>query len=173
VSVVFGDSSLTTNAFAFSEAPCGYAITVAVTPPPELSAYPSLLTYNAASQTFDVNFLASRQHWNLIGSSLQVKVTATLDLPMGATPTEYPYDQTMLTQEFTWKLDLLTPCPTTMLSSQVLEDVLVYTAVEGSQGFVFTQEIPVFKDDLADQFNINGVGCGGQTLEIKVDGAPI
>jgi len=28
----------------------------------------------------------------------------------------------------------------------------------------------VFKDDLADQYSINGVGCGGQTLAISVDG---
>jgi len=52
----------------------------------------------------------------------------------------------------------------------VLEDVSVYVAVEGTQGFAFTQEIPVFKDDLADQYDTNGVGCGGQTLEIRVDG---
>jgi len=102
-----------------------------------------------------------------------VQVTATLDLPLGATAAEYPYDKTILTQEFTWKLDLFTPCPTTVLSKQVLEDVSVCVAVEGSQGFAFTQEIPVFKDDLADQFSTNGVGCGGQTLEIKVDGALI
>jgi len=55
----------------------------------------------------------------------------------------------------------------------VLQDVTVFVAVEGSQGFTFTQEIPVFKDNLADQFNINGVGCGGQTLTIEVDGVLI
>jgi len=143
---------------------------VAITPPPELSAYPSLLTYDEISQTFDVDFLASTEHWDLIGSSLEVQVTATLELPLGATATEYPYDRTILTQTFVWKLDLLTPCATTTLSKEVLEDVSVFVAVEGTQGFAFTQEIPVFKDELADQYDTNGVGCGGQTLEIRVDG---
>ena len=117
VSVVFGDPTMTTNAFTFSESPCGYAITLAITPPPALSAYPSLLTYDATNQTFDVDFLASTEHWDLIGSSHDVQVTATLDLPLGATAAEYPYDKTILTQDFTWKLDLLTPCPTTTLSN--------------------------------------------------------
>jgi len=55
----------------------------------------------------------------------------------------------------------LTPCPKTVLFEQPLEDVTMFVMVGGSQAEPVTQEIVVFKDDYADRFDINGVGCGG------------
>ena len=92
----------------------------------------------------------------------------SLDEPIGLT-SEYPFDS-VLDLDFDWELALLTPCPKTSLVEQPLDDIMAFVVVGGgTQTEPVTQEIMVYKDDYADDNDINGIGCGGQTLTIEVD----
>jgi len=173
VTFILDDPAVTTTDFSFTEASCGYTVAVAVAFPPELSTYTTELTYDAVTQTFGINFLETVATLGLAASTYEVTVTATLDEPLGATTAVYPYDRSILTTSFTWALELLTRCSQTTLINQVLPDVTVYAAPDGTQGPSATQTITVFKDSEADLNGINGVGCGGQTLSIEVYGLPI
>lgn len=95
---------------------------------------------------------------------------SSLEEPISLSRNEYIYELNVLEVEFEWDLDLKTPCPKTVLSEQPLASFTTFVVVGGSQTEPITQEISVFKDYYADTFDINGVGCGGQTLTIEVDG---
>ena len=171
--VTLDDPPTTTNAFLFTAAPCVYEITLTVTYPAELmAALPKLdsyLRFDETALTFEVNFPADDDTWQLIDGVFDIIVTATLEEQLAASVEDYPGDRSVLTASFTWKLSILTPCPNTVLETQELDDVVVLLMHGIAPDLPSRIYIPVFPDSYADRYDYNGIGCGGQSLWITAN----